>query len=277
MDSSSKTVVLITGANTGLGLETAKSLFARPESYHVLIGCRGDLERAKTAIFELRESSPASTSLADALSIDITSDESIASAFQQVQEKYGHIDVLVNNAGADLESAVAAGQMTPRECWNEMYNVNVTGTHLFTSAFAPLLLASKASTPRMLFITSGLSSLTELANGESPRYTNPPAGWPKPIVPFFPYRVSKSGMNMVATEWARLLRKDGVCVFLISPGLLNTGLGSNRKTGQGPNLGALGAIDPAIGAGFCADVIEGKRDGQAWPTNVLRKDAVQQW
>ncbi|KAI1074640.1 NAD(P)-binding protein [Whalleya microplaca] len=273
----SMTVVLITGANTGLGFEIAKALFARPSPYHILIGCRGDLGRAHDAISKLKQSSPDSPSIAEPLSIDITSDESITAAFKQVQDQFGHVDVLVNNAGADFDTAVSSSQLTKREGWNQTYNVNVTGTHLFTEALAPLLLASQARPPRLLFITSGLSSCTELATGSSPRYTLAPAGWPKPNTMWFSYRVSKSGMNMMATEWSRLMRNDGVRVFNISPGFLNTGLGDDRATGEWRDKSSMGAIDPAIGAGFCADVVEGKRDEQAWPIKVLRKDMVQPW
>lgn len=180
--------------------------------------------------------------------------------------------------GADLDKAVESGELTPRSGWNQTYDVNVTGTHLFTSAFAPLLLASKAPAPRLVFITSGLASVTELTNGTCPKYALAPAGeWPKPKTLWLAYRVSKSAMNMLVAEWGRLLHNDGVAVFNISPGFLNTGLGDDRTTGEKRNKGLMGAIDPAIGGGFCADVVEGKRDGEAWPVVTLRKDAVQPW
>ena len=81
------------------GFETAKALFARPGPYHVLIGCRGDITRTTDAISKLQQFSPTSVSTAEPLSIDISSDTSIAEAFKQVKEKFGHVDVLVNNAG----------------------------------------------------------------------------------------------------------------------------------------------------------------------------------
>jgi NAD(P)-dependent dehydrogenase (short-subunit alcohol dehydrogenase family) len=144
----------------------------------------------------LQQLSPDSSSTAEPLSIDITSEESIATAFKEVQEQHGRVEILVNNAGTfptsqmirlsaqcsyrltlwhvtglALDTAVTSGQLSPREGWNQTYNVNVTGTHLFTSAFVPLLLASQAQTKRLIFITSGLSSITEHASGTSPRLT----------------------------------------------------------------------------------------------------------
>ncbi|RAH44771.1 putative short chain dehydrogenase [Aspergillus brunneoviolaceus CBS 621.78] len=277
MGTAGKTLVFITGANTGLGFEVAKVLLSRPDSYHILIGCRGAISRGKGAVARLIESSPRSTSTAEPISVDITDDISITTAFEYVREKWGYVDILVNNAGIALDTAVTAGRITLREGWNETYNVNVTGTHLFTTTFAPLLLASRAPIPRLMFITSGLSSLAEHADGVSSRYTLAPPGLPKPDTLWFPYRVSKTAMNMLATEWGRVLRNDKVAVFNISPGFLNTGLGDDRMTGESRDKSVMGAIDPLIGATFCADVIAGQRDEQSWPVKVLRKDAIQPW
>lgn len=183
-----------------------------------------------------------------------------------------------NCTGAAHDRAISSGRIKPREGWNQTYDVNVTGTYLFTHAIAPLLLASKAQPPRLLFITSGLSSVTEHAAGTSHGYALAPAGdWNKPASRWLAYRVSKSAMNLVMVEWARLLKNDGVAVFNISPGFLATGLGDDRATGDRIDKGALGAIDPAVGAAFCADVIEGKRDEEAWPPKVLRRDHLQPW
>lgn len=81
------------------GFEIAKALFRRPERHHILIGCRGDIGRASDAISELKQLSPDSASTAEPLSIDVTSDKSIAAAVDEVRAKIGHLDVLVNNAG----------------------------------------------------------------------------------------------------------------------------------------------------------------------------------
>lgn len=175
-----------------------------------------------------------------------------------------------------MDLAVLSGRLSKREGWNLTWDTNVTGTHACTEAFAPLLLASKQA--RLVFITSGISSLSNHANGTSARYALEPPGWPKKNALFLPYRASKTGLNMVAIEWARMLRNDGVRVFNVSPGFLNTGLSNDRATGEVLDKAALGAQDPSLGGQFCADVVGGKKDEFAWPARVLhRGDFTQPW
>lgn len=87
--------------------------------------------------------------------------------------------------------------MSAREMWNKTYDVNVTGTHLLTWTFAPLLLES--SDPRLMFIASGTSSLTTSENPDFPVNRQPSKGWPKTLtnLDLPAYRSSKTGMNMM--------------------------------------------------------------------------------
>ena len=158
--------------------------------------------------------------------------------------------------------------MTVRDMWNKSWNVNVTGTHIVTETFAPLLL--KSSQPRLVFITSGTSTLTEHNNMAMPINRAPPKGWPKQAFNVTAYRAAKTGMNMMVREWDRILREDGVKVFAVSPGMLATGLGGNPEA-----MKKMGAIDPNIGAEIVRDVVEGRRDDDVG--KVVRKDNVQPW
>jgi len=91
-------VVLVTGGNNGIGYEAVKALLQSDKAYHVLLGSRS-LEKAKLAIETLHKECPESTNTVEAVQVDLTSDESIEKAFEQVKASPGHIDVLINNAG----------------------------------------------------------------------------------------------------------------------------------------------------------------------------------
>lgn len=91
-------VVLVTGGNSGVGYETVKALLESDRAYHVLLGSRS-LEKLNFAIETLHKECPGSTNTVEALHLDLTSDESIEKAFEQVKASPGHIDVLINNAG----------------------------------------------------------------------------------------------------------------------------------------------------------------------------------
>ena len=91
-------IVLITGGNNGIGYEAVKALLQSDKTYHVLLGSRS-LEKAKLAIETLHKECPESSSTVEAIQVDLTSDESIEKAFEQVKASQGHIDILINNAG----------------------------------------------------------------------------------------------------------------------------------------------------------------------------------
>ena len=175
---------------------------------------------------------PNTHSTLEAVTVDIESDESIQAAYDDVSKKVDRIDILLNNAGGDFSLSVAQGKMSVRESWNKAYDLNVTGTHIFTHTFMPLLF--KSASPRLLFIASGTSSLTEvydatMSNGPiHPINQSPEAGWPKGDKPraVTSYRSSKAAMNLMFLEWARVLKNDNVKVHCVSPGFLATGLGA---------------------------------------------------
>lgn len=150
-----KQVVLITGANTGIGYETAKALLAsQTTTYHIYVSSR-NLTKVETAIQELSTLIRPNTHSLSPLELDVTSNTSINDAYTTVATSHSHIDVLINNAGAAFDGQHLTGKLGQRETWNKSYDVNVSGTQVVSHMFAPLLLAS--SSPRLLFITSGLS------------------------------------------------------------------------------------------------------------------------
>jgi NAD(P)-dependent dehydrogenase (short-subunit alcohol dehydrogenase family) len=158
--------------------------------------------------------------------------------------------------------------MTIRDVWNQSWNVNVTGTYILTTTLAPLL--CRSAQPRLLFITSGTSTLTEHDNLALAINKSPAKGWPKQEFAISAYRSAKTGMNMMFLEWVRILKENGVKVFSISPSILATGLGGNPEL-----MRKMGALDPNVGAELIRDVIEGHRDGDVG--KVVRRDNVQPW
>lgn len=99
-------VILITGANTGIGFEVVRTLYASPSAtYNILVGGR-DLSKAEAAIRTAeQESSPTGSKLFP-IQIDIEHDDSIQRAFEAVEAKFGRLDALVNNAGMSLASPI---------------------------------------------------------------------------------------------------------------------------------------------------------------------------
>lgn len=94
MASSNSTIVLITGANKGIGFETAKKLAKEHPDYQVLLGSRS-LANGQEAALKLK----AEGILVEPIAIDIVDDASIEAAAEFVKEKYSRLDVLINNAG----------------------------------------------------------------------------------------------------------------------------------------------------------------------------------
>ncbi|OAA59270.1 NAD(P)-binding domain protein [Cordyceps fumosorosea ARSEF 2679] len=251
-----KTVVFITGANTGIGYETVRALVGQTaRTYHVFLGSRS-VEKGNAAASALRAEFPQTTSVVEVIQIDVSSDESINAAYETVKASPGYVDVLVNNAGNSLEMKMFKGEYTMREAWNQMYDVNVTGAQILTHTFVPLLLKSRTRDARLLFLTSGLAQLETMYREYYPG-PPPPAGWPKQAV-MSPdgYRSSKTALNMMMLAWHWNLKEDGVKVWSISPGFLATDLGGAKEL-----LKARGAGDPATGGVLIRRVIEGERDG----------------
>lgn len=100
---SSPTIVLITGANTGLGLETVKSLFRSSTPYTVLLGGRS-LEKATAAAEAVAKEYPESKSKATPVQVDIEDDASITALKERVEKEFEKVDVLINNAGMFIVS-----------------------------------------------------------------------------------------------------------------------------------------------------------------------------
>jgi NAD(P)-dependent dehydrogenase (short-subunit alcohol dehydrogenase family) len=173
-------VVLITGANQGLGYFTALQL-SKLFGYHVLVGSR-DAKKGTDAVNQIKAEGPVST--VSPIVIDVDSDESIRSARAEVERRWGKLDVLVvsparsfclalhvwsvqNNAAVNFEFVEGRHPgLSTRELLTQTYNTNVFGLAVATEEFVPLL--EKAPFPRVVNLSSPLASLTNMSNPEVP-------------------------------------------------------------------------------------------------------------
>ncbi|WP_374950218.1 SDR family oxidoreductase [Mucilaginibacter sp.] len=146
-----KQTVLITGANKGIGLETARQLIGA--GYHVFIGTR-DKSNGEKAVEALKAEGLTD---AEVLVIDVTSDESVEQAYQDLAKRIDHLDVLINNAGipGSIPQPVLS---TSIETFRNVFEVNLFGVARVTKAFVPLM--QNAVNPRIVNVTSDLGSLT---------------------------------------------------------------------------------------------------------------------
>ncbi|KAJ6786603.1 hypothetical protein PWT90_04683 [Aphanocladium album] len=262
--------VVITGATRGIGYETAKAFLQSPNSYHIFLGARS-LSSGNKAVEKLKLECPSAINTIEVLLIDVESDQSIENAVETVKtSRGGSLDILINNAGSAFDWDYAAGKMSLRASLTRAYDINVSGAHVATWHFVPLLLASSA--PRILFI-AGLSQLTSAANDNFFPSGPGAAGWPKKIeFETVGYRCSKTALSMLMLDWRFKLQDDGVKVFSVSPGFCVTGLGNQGEDA----MRRMGAQRTASdGAETIISVAEGLRDHDIG--KIISHDGIVPW
>ena len=194
-------IALITGANKGIGLETARQL-ARDHGFTVLIGAR-DEARGQQAVDELK----AANLDARLLLIDPTDAASIERAAAKVEADFGHLDVLINNAGGGSD---ADGALVALDAMRAVYQINVFGLHAVTRAFWPLLEKSEAA--RLVNVSSILGSATLYKNGGFGEHDA------------LAYDSSKAAVNMMTLHYAHKWENTPHCANTIHPGSVATDL-----------------------------------------------------
>jgi NAD(P)-dependent dehydrogenase (short-subunit alcohol dehydrogenase family) len=200
------TTTLITGANKGLGFETARQLIAL--GHTVYVGAR-DEDKARQAAEQLGPN-------AHPLLIDITDEASVQAAADQVTEAEGDggLDVLINNA------AIAGGGIPPIDTtgadFARILDTNVVGAVRVVHAFLPLLLRSKRGL--VVNVSSGLGSLN--------RATDPDQMESQRIA--LSYSASKAALNMLTVQYAKAFPQ--LRVNAVDPGYTATDLNGHRGT-----------------------------------------------
>jgi len=223
------TIALITGANKGIGLETARQLGARGVT--VLAGARNE-DRGLAAERALRDGG------ADArfVPLDVTGDESARRAADWIEREYGRLDILVNNAG--IARGGPPGQTDP-DVMREVYEVNVFGVIRVTNAMLPLLRCAPAA--RIVNVSSEVGSISSMTDPASP-LAQMPAG--------LAYPSSKAAVNMITAMYAKELRDTPIKVNAANPGYTKTDLNRNsgfRSAAEGAEASVYLATLPADG------------------------------
>lgn len=195
------TTTLITGANKGLGYETARRLIG--DGHDVWMAAR-DPERGQRAADQLG---------GRYVQLDVTDEESVRAATDRVAAETG-LDVLINNAG------LSGGRIPPGETtvadMRRVYDTNVFGIVRVIGAFLPVLRHSSA--PVIVNVSSGMGSLAATHDPERLEYG----------LVQVPYTSSKAAVNMITTQYAKAF--PDIRINAVDPGYTSTDFNERRGT-----------------------------------------------
>ena len=207
---SEKKVALVTGANKGLGFETARQLGKL--GYTVLLGSR-DALKGEVAARQLRGEGID----ARVVKLDVTRQSDIDAVARLVEREFGALDVLVNNAGVMLEKGWTQNTTSETRLENlrATFEANVFAVVALTNALLPAL--KKAAAARIVNVSSLLGSVSLQATPGSPTYGTK----------LFAYNASKAALNMFTIHLAHELRGTKIKVNSAHPGWVKTDLGGS--------------------------------------------------
>jgi NAD(P)-dependent dehydrogenase (short-subunit alcohol dehydrogenase family) len=199
------TVTLITGANKGLGLETARQLIER--GHIVYLGAR-NASRGEAAVSKVG---------GRFVQLDVTDDSSVQSALMVIGEKEGRLDVLVNNAGISTTDVAGPVALT-------VFDTNVVGIIRVTQMALPLL--DKSENPVVVNVSSALGSFWAVTNPERRQFH----------FPSIIYGASKSAVSMLTVQYAKT--HPAIKFNAVEPGFTATDLTPFSRAGQPVEEGA---------------------------------------
>lgn len=189
--------VLITGANRGIGFETARQVATR--GFHVVIGARSE-QQGQKAVHELQTVGKASL-----LVIDVSDSKSVALAASKFRS-IGQLDVLINNAGIYPDEGISVLAISREQLVNT-FQTNTFGALEMTQAFLPYL--KKSAAARVINVSSGYGQFDGLS-------ANVPS-----------YCLSKLALNGVTLMLSEALKEHGIAVNSMCPGWVRTDMGGS--------------------------------------------------
>jgi NAD(P)-dependent dehydrogenase (short-subunit alcohol dehydrogenase family) len=211
-------VAFVTGANRGLGLETAREL--GKTGVRVVLGSR-DSKKGEAAAAKLRNEGIT----AESLGFDVTRSQDHQKAYDYFAKKYGRLDILVNNAGVLKENQISATGSGPNpvsavspEILRETFETNFFAPVALTQKLLPLI--CKAPEGRIVNVSSILGSLTLHSDPNSPIYA----------FKTFAYDASKAALNSFTVHLAYELRNNKIKVNSAHPGWVKTDMGGPNAT-----------------------------------------------
>lgn len=243
--------VILQGANSGVGLATSKVFAFASSGYHVIMGSRSS-EKGNAAVGIVKSGGIKGS--ISTIQLDVKDESSIAAAVKMVEKDHGRLDVLINNAGVYSKAQSLKSQLAAT------FNANVIGPTLVTEAFLPLLL--KSSNPYLLHISSTLGSLTLSSDPQRFDY-----GLDAQV-----YRMSKAALNMLTLQHSKVLGEQGVKVFAVCPGLVESGLRGQEEEER--TMGGK-AGSPEVSGQTILKIVQGDRDADKG--KFVHKDGVYPW
>lgn len=207
-------IALVTGANRGIGFETARQL--GKQGIKVLLGARSE-DAGKEAESTLKNEGLD----VEYIRLDVDDAKTRESAAKFIDATYGRLDILVNNAGIFLNeftdgSPIPASE-TSADIFRKTFDTNFFNTVELTQTLLPLIKKSDAG--RIVFLSSGLGSLTLHSDPDSAIYNfKVPA-----------YNISKTALNGYAVHLAHELRDTPIKVNAAHPGSVVTDMNANGE------------------------------------------------
>ncbi len=189
-------VALVSGANRGIGREVVRQLAVRGVT--TILGSR-DEEKGRTAAEGIDGEVVVRR-------LDVTDEKGIQNLAHEVEEEFGRLDVLVNNAGVSMDSG-RRGVNADLDVVRETLELNLFGAWRLCEAFVPLM--QRNNYGRIVNVSSGMGALNEMGGGS-------PA-----------YRVSKTALNALTRILASELRGSGILVNSVCPGWVRTDMGGS--------------------------------------------------
>jgi NAD(P)-dependent dehydrogenase (short-subunit alcohol dehydrogenase family) len=218
-------IALVTGATRGIGLETVRQLAT--QGVHTLLAGRDRSKAVEAALKLQAEGLPV-----EAIALDVTDADSIATAAREIADRHGRLDILVNNAGIFVEDFDKAPSEQPLDVWRSTFDTNLFGMVATTQALLPLLRTSQAG--RIVNLSSSLASLA--------LHTDPTSGIYDLKVPA--YDASKTAVNAWTVHLAHELRDTPIKVNAVDPGSVKTDMNANGELDIA--TGARGSVMMAL-------------------------------